>query len=163
MTIQQIQDRITNKGDLREVINLLADYIQNNPGGGSSYLVYTANLTQSGTNAPVATELQNTLGAGNWTRFEAGGYENITTTDHPGSDKIFIDGLSNNNDGSFPFYKQVIKNGTTEFIYNLCTYESNGKIVLQLTVRTPPSTGTDLSDLLNAGDYFSLPEIRVYQ
>lgn len=31
-------------------------------GGGSSYLVYTALLTQSGTSAPVSTILQNTLG-----------------------------------------------------------------------------------------------------
>lgn len=31
-------------------------------GGGSSYLVYTALLTQSGTDAPVATVLENTLG-----------------------------------------------------------------------------------------------------
>ena len=30
--------------------------------GGSSYLVYTALLTQTGTNAPVATVLENTLG-----------------------------------------------------------------------------------------------------
>lgn len=31
-------------------------------GGGASYLVYTALLTQSGTDAPVATVLENTLG-----------------------------------------------------------------------------------------------------
>jgi hypothetical protein len=31
-------------------------------GGGSSYLVYTALLSQDGTDAPVATVLQNTLG-----------------------------------------------------------------------------------------------------
>jgi hypothetical protein len=31
-------------------------------GGGSSYLVYTALLTQSGTDAPIATVLTNTLG-----------------------------------------------------------------------------------------------------
>lgn len=34
LTIQQIQDNITNGGDLRQIINQLADYIQANPGGG---------------------------------------------------------------------------------------------------------------------------------
>lgn len=33
LTIQQIQDNITNKYDQREIINQLADYIQANPGG----------------------------------------------------------------------------------------------------------------------------------
>jgi hypothetical protein len=44
-------------------------------GGSSSYLVYTALLTQSGTDAPVATVLQNTLGGTVvWTRFGEGIY-----------------------------------------------------------------------------------------
>jgi hypothetical protein len=43
--------------------------------GGSSYLVYTALLSQSGTNAPVATVLENTLGGTVvWTRVGAGDY-----------------------------------------------------------------------------------------
>jgi alanine dehydrogenase len=33
-TIQQIQDMITAKYDIREVINAIADYLQDNPGGG---------------------------------------------------------------------------------------------------------------------------------
>jgi hypothetical protein len=38
-------------------------------GSGASYLVYTALLNQSGTDAPVATVLENTLGSlGVWTR-----------------------------------------------------------------------------------------------
>lgn len=41
-------------------------------GGGASYLVYTALLTQSGTSAPVATVLENTLGGTVvWTRESA--------------------------------------------------------------------------------------------
>jgi hypothetical protein len=44
-------------------------------GGSSSYSVYTALLTQSGTDAPVATVLQNTLGGTVlWTRFSEGIY-----------------------------------------------------------------------------------------
>ncbi len=44
-------------------------------GGGASYLVYTALLTQSGTSAPVATVLENTLGGTVvWSRDVAGIY-----------------------------------------------------------------------------------------
>ena len=43
---------------------------------GASYKVYTALLTQSGTDAPVATVLENTLGGTVvWTRFSQGFYE----------------------------------------------------------------------------------------
>lgn len=43
--------------------------------GGASYLVYTALLTQSGTDAPVATVLENTTGGTIvWTRDSAGFY-----------------------------------------------------------------------------------------
>lgn len=41
----------------------------------ASYLVYTALLTQTGTNAPVATVLENTLGGTvTWSRVDAGSY-----------------------------------------------------------------------------------------
>jgi len=44
-------------------------------GGGASYLVYTALLSQSGTDDPVATVLENTLGGTVvWTRDSAGIY-----------------------------------------------------------------------------------------
>lgn len=43
--------------------------------GGASYLVYTALLTQTGTDAPVATVLQNTLGGPVvWTYNDVGSY-----------------------------------------------------------------------------------------
>lgn len=40
----------------------MANWVPASSGGGASYLVYTALLTQSGTSAPVATVLENTLG-----------------------------------------------------------------------------------------------------
>jgi hypothetical protein len=43
-------------------------------GGGASYLVYTALLTQSGTDAPVATVLENTLGTISFVRSNIGSY-----------------------------------------------------------------------------------------
>jgi hypothetical protein len=40
----------------------MANWVPASSGGAASYLVYTALLTQSGTDAPVATVLENTLG-----------------------------------------------------------------------------------------------------
>jgi hypothetical protein len=43
-------------------------------GGGASYLVYTALLTQSGTDAPVATVLENTIGTVSYSYNDLGWY-----------------------------------------------------------------------------------------
>lgn len=49
-------------------------------GGGSSYLVYTALLSQSGTSAPTATVLENTLGGSiTWVRNSTGDYSGTLT------------------------------------------------------------------------------------
>lgn len=49
-------------------------------GGGASYLVYTALLSQSGTSAPTATVLENTLGGTVvWSRVSAGKYKATLT------------------------------------------------------------------------------------
>ena len=64
-------DAVTDAADF--VTKLTAVF--SSGGGGSSYLVYTALLTQSGTDAPVATVLENTLGGTVvWTRDSAGFY-----------------------------------------------------------------------------------------
>lgn len=77
-TIDQIQTLITEKYDAREIINEIADYLQANPSGGggaASYLVYTAILSQTGTDAPTAQVLENTLGTTiEWSRDVAGYY-----------------------------------------------------------------------------------------
>lgn len=58
-----INSSIQWNGALYYASETLADLIEAaNAGGGSSYLVYTALLSQSGTSAPVATVLENTLG-----------------------------------------------------------------------------------------------------
>lgn len=77
-TIEQLQAFIDTNPDLRQVVNELADYLQANPSGGSDpgYLEYVALLTQSGTDAPVATVLgTNTIGNIVWTRNAGGDYE----------------------------------------------------------------------------------------
>lgn len=75
-TIDQIQTLITEKYDAREIINEIADYLQASPpGGGADYLSYVAIMNQSGTDAPVATVLKNTLGiTPAWVRGGAGNY-----------------------------------------------------------------------------------------
>lgn len=57
------------------------------------YRVYTALLTQTGTDAPVATVLENTLGKTiNWTRFSAGIYRGTFSSAYTGDlDKIMFD------------------------------------------------------------------------
>lgn len=71
-------------GDFIEDIKAyVATYVADNA-GGSSYSVYTALLTQTSTNAPVATVLENTLGiTPTWVRDMTGAYyvqDNIFTT-----------------------------------------------------------------------------------
>ena len=59
---------------------------------GQSYKVYTALLTQTGTNDPVATVLENTIGNIVWTRIEAGFY--IATLNGAfTAGKTFLDGI----------------------------------------------------------------------
>lgn len=48
--------------------------LQNNPVDSRPYKIYTALLTQSGTNAPVATVLENTLGTISFAYFAVGYY-----------------------------------------------------------------------------------------
>ncbi len=79
MTIQQIQAAINSKAnDPRQLINMIADYLQSNPGGGggdASYLVYTGYVNQQNpTDAVTINELENTLGAVIWTRNGVGDY-----------------------------------------------------------------------------------------
>lgn len=62
--------------DLQDAFDKLTTATANfNGGGAAPYKVYTALLNQSGTNAPVATVLENTLGYDIvWSRLNAGGY-----------------------------------------------------------------------------------------
>lgn len=51
-----------------------ADSVAGEGGGGASYLIYTALLTQTGTDAPVATVLENTLGSVSFEYQDVGSY-----------------------------------------------------------------------------------------
>ncbi len=71
-------------------------------GGGASYLVYTALLSQSGTDAPVATVLENTLGGSvTWSYDSAGTYSFAMPSATPTNKFVTIigpasEGLGNN-------------------------------------------------------------------
>jgi len=71
--------------------------------GGLPYKVYTALLTQSGTNPPVAIVLENTLGGTPvWTRDSAGNY-NATLSGVFTENKTFVTYTHDGNNGSTGF------------------------------------------------------------
>lgn len=84
--------------------SVIGDYVDNtdplNPilNDPRPYKVYTALLSQSGTNAPVATVLENTLGNITFSRYGVGGYT-ITGFNLFKSNKTVFNNLSNINDG----------------------------------------------------------------
>lgn len=96
-------------------------------GGSASYLVYTALLTQSGTDAPVATVLENTLGGTPvWSR-QASGTFRATLTNLFTSNKStafvandYVNGNSEHSTGSFTaddyyeMYTYTMTNGITD-------------------------------------------------
>lgn len=87
------------------------------------YRSYTALLTQTGTDAPVATVLENTIGLNlNWVREYAGGYT-LRFNEEIDTDKIFIPGYSVydgstgiitplSNQGSINGYMQIYPGGS---------------------------------------------------
>ena len=76
--------------DLEDAFEKLLLLIANFNGGGTApYKVYTALLTQSGTNAPTATVLENTLGDVVWIRDYEGGYS-ATSNDLFTFNKTFV-------------------------------------------------------------------------
>lgn len=111
-------------------------------GGGASYLVYTALLTQSGTSAPVATVLENTLGGTvTWSYEDAGRYLASTEAATFTVEKTWII-CSSSNDGD-------PNNGS------ISVPSRNSSTVIKL-ITTFSSSMSD--NILNAAAF----EIRVY-
>jgi hypothetical protein len=155
-TIEQIQAMITGKADQREVINELTDYIQANPSSQStsSYLKYVPLLNQSGSNAPVVTPLENTIGNIVWTRLEAGSYKGTLVGAFP-LDKTWIPGFTP--DGSVML--RIPFNGSGYWI--MIGWDVNA-----IYIQTFNNTGSfvDYSNIVSGVDVpLALPEIRVYQ
>jgi hypothetical protein len=124
--------------DLQDAFDKLTTAIANfNGGGAAPYKVYTALLSQSGTDAPVATVLENTLGGDIvWSRSQAG---------------VYLGTL----DGAFPIEKTfVIITNTGGQEANCYVNDNNVNYVGIAT-----SEGADFTDNL----LFKTPiEIRVY-
>lgn len=105
-----------------------------------SYLVYTALLTQSGTDAPVATVLENTLGGTVVWSYEGTGTYKATLTDAFAANKTWT---SPSNDG---FSAVSIVYGTTDY----------------LTVYVGNFGGSNAGDLIDSGITNYPIEIRIY-
>ena len=115
---------------------VVADASGNLSTQGVGYRVYTALLTQTGTNAPVATVLENTLGGTVvWSRTGTGVYRGILTGAFT-SDKTF----------------QVIGASNTSFIL----LSTSG--ISEVVINTYKSSGTTSDGFLSKASY----EIRVY-
>lgn len=120
-------------------------------GGGEGYKKYVALLTQSGTDAPVATVLENTLGSDIvWYRFGVGCYYGVNSnlTD---PNRVFISFTgcySGQGNGNIPVVSGEIYDGTGDGVpgYNLWFY-------------TRDSTATNGTDNWGAPIFV---EIRVY-
>ena len=78
MTAEQLEAFSNTKPELRYLTEEIIKYLNANPSSpspGSSYLVYTALLSQSGTDAPSPYSiLENTIGDIVWTRDNVGNY-----------------------------------------------------------------------------------------
>jgi hypothetical protein len=99
--------------------------------GGLPYKVYTALLNQSGTDAPVATILQNTLdGTPVWTRISAGIYH-CTLTDAFPKNKTFCNVTYGANNGIAPLIPQFGYYITSDInsILELYFYDPAGGVI----------------------------------
>lgn len=128
-------------------------------GGSSSYLVYSALLTQSGTDAPVATVLQNTLGGTVvWTRNSTGQYLG-TLAGAFTLNKTVVPPFDSGNPGgavNIPIANSL----PNSFYYNITTLASADTV--QISVYDDTYTSVDLSTALAGWDTKIFIEIRVY-
>ena len=126
--INNINELINNARNNTEVyLDIVLDNLISLGGSGGDsrpYKVYTALLTQLGTDAPVATVLENTLGEEVvWTRFDVGSYEtNITFTEMTSIDvnqnkpNNVIESYIDNDDYGGSLKAQVITRTKTELV-----------------------------------------------
>ena len=131
---REISGSIGNKGD---TLNYILKQIAN--GNQAPYKVYTALLTQSGTEAPTAVVLQNTLGE---LTFE---YDNV------GQYKIISNGL-------FTVGKTTISIGLVSNDVGFVSTSGGDNDENNLYINTADISGSALNNILNTSI-----EIRVYE
>jgi hypothetical protein len=133
-------------------INEIIDYLNNNPSYTPSYKVYTALLTQTGTDAPVATVLENTIGDIVWTYVNPGYYQGVLTNAFP-SNKTFVMAPSS-------VYTSNLPSGGDMDIYSAGVDSINE--VFYTTSLLNGSTGVLSRQNSVNGGYPKIIEIRVY-
>lgn len=150
---------LRNKGG-NGVTTVSGDYVDNTdpknpiinnppPEDTRPYRVYTALLRQSGTNAPVATVLENTTGITvTWTRANVGEYYVLNFANEFDNNKIavFFNGATNNTSGE------------------ICTYLCNvwrNTGVNTLALHTSKD-GVKSDGLLDVTNNYSTIEVRIY-
>ena len=171
MTIQQLEAFSNTKPELRYITEEIIKYLGANPSGGypggSSYLVYTALMSQTTTDDPIADELQNDFGIESWDRFAEGVYEAGSNIITAGSN-VYINGYVVDSDGNgslSPFYNGA---GELKMFLELWWYDDGGNIVFGFSTYDENHINKDLSELLpglglDEDAQLPLPEIRIYQ
>jgi hypothetical protein len=125
-----------------------------------TYKVYTALLTQTGTDAPVATVLENSFGGEVvWTRDAVGSYVATCAIQNLFSEQNFyVSGLSNGN--SEAIFIPITNFSTIIGYYSIYPNSSN-RFILEFFDST--FNTVEFSDLFTSPEFvFYLPEIRVY-
>lgn len=116
------------------------------PGGSSSYLVYTALLSQSGTDAPTAEVIQNTIGGDViWTRLSAGNYL-ATSTGHFTANRCFLPNWFNY-DGGATTYQTISDGGSVVGYYTI--YDNGDGNSMYMEVLNSTFNFVDIDDLVN--------------
>jgi hypothetical protein len=123
-------------------------------GGSSGYLSYVALLTQSGTDAPIATVLGNTLGGTVvWTRLGVGWYAG-TLAGAFTLNKTWIPGCSEDRFAMYP----ISFNAINDYAYTL--YPA-GVDSIELQIFDATYQNVEFSTVFG-GNALSLPEVKVY-
>jgi len=110
-----------------------------------AYKEYVALITQTGTDAPVATEVINTIGSITWSRQDVGYYKATSSTLFT-SGKTFINDNGEWN-GSSQFMKPL-SNGTNSALEGYMESIVESSSVCSIYFRTPTAGGAEMVDLV---------------
>ena len=124
-------------------------------GGGTSYLVYAAVLSQTGTNAPTVSVKENTLGGTVvWTRSGVGIYNGTLSGAFPESNTVPIPF------GTAPVsYMPIGNSSLPDFYWTVVRGSDN---IIQLIVNDLNFSAAELSTALDSYSGGLLVEVRVY-
>ena len=123
--------------------------------GGSSYLVYTALLIQTGTGNPsivsngtgANTPFQNTIGSGSWTRDSLGNYDLTITGGFPADKTFGFQGACVNSNDEYVFYLGA---RLSDDVFRIVCKDNASASLIELNMN-------------GSSDFYKLPiEIRVY-